>query len=321
MTLVSDELSTHIETLNGEHMMLQTDGTVDEQWAEKHRDEINQYLSQHGRLLLRGLKLKGSKSLGKFLTAVFGEELVEYKYRSTPRTRLRGNVYTSTEYHSDSTINLHNENSYSNSWPLRIGFYCMTAAQMGGETPIADSRLIYRDMPLEIRNEFEAKGVKYVRNYIDIDLKWSEVFQTNNKMEVETFCRENKIEFEWLEGEGLRTSQDVAAVRSHPVTGEKLWFNASHMFHLRGLDETVKQSMLETIALEKLPRNVFFGDGSDIPDEYIDEIFKVYQKHKFKFSWQEGDLLLLDNMLYAHAREPFSGRRKVMVGMTREVRA
>ncbi|MDE1240871.1 TauD/TfdA family dioxygenase [Vibrio aestuarianus] len=321
MTPVCDELSTHLTTLNGEPMMLLTEGSMDAEWAAANREAIEQHLSQHGRLLLRGLTLKGSKSLGKFLTAVFGGELLEYKYRSTPRTRLRGNVYTSTEYHSDSTINLHNENSYANSWPLRIGFYCMNAAEVGGETPIADSRLIYRDMPAAIREEFEAKGLRYVRNYLDIDLKWSEVFQTNSKQDVDAFCQANQIEHQWLDGDGLRTSQNVAAVRRHPITGEKLWFNAAHMFHLRGLDEVVKQSMLASLAPDQLPRNVLFGDGSAIPDHYIDEILKVYQKHKFTFTWQEGDLMLLDNMLYAHAREPFRGHRKVMVGMGKEVRA
>ncbi len=31
--------------------------------------------------------------------------------------------------------------------------------------------------------------------------------------------------------------------------------------------------------------------------------------------WQEGDILLIDNMLAAHARSPFTGPRKVLVAM------
>jgi alpha-ketoglutarate-dependent taurine dioxygenase len=33
------------------------------------------------------------------------------------------------------------------------------------------------------------------------------------------------------------------------------------------------------------------------------------------FDWQQGDVLLQDNMSVAHAREPFSGERVVAVGM------
>jgi len=31
--------------------------------------------------------------------------------------------------------------------------------------------------------------------------------------------------------------------------------------------------------------------------------------------WETGDLLLLDNMLMAHAREPFTGPRSVLVSL------
>jgi alpha-ketoglutarate-dependent taurine dioxygenase len=31
--------------------------------------------------------------------------------------------------------------------------------------------------------------------------------------------------------------------------------------------------------------------------------------------WRQGDILLIDNMLTAHARNPFTGPRKVVVAM------
>ena len=33
------------------------------------------------------------------------------------------------------------------------------------------------------------------------------------------------------------------------------------------------------------------------------------------FKWQEGDFLMLDNMLAAHGRSTFTGKRKVVVAM------
>jgi len=33
------------------------------------------------------------------------------------------------------------------------------------------------------------------------------------------------------------------------------------------------------------------------------------------FPWQRSQVLMLDNMLVAHARQPFVGARKIVVGM------
>ncbi|MNG41197.1 Taurine catabolism dioxygenase TauD, TfdA family [compost metagenome] len=34
-----------------------------------------------------------------------------------------------------------------------------------------------------------------------------------------------------------------------------------------------------------------------------------------RFDWRKGDVILLDNMLAAHARDPFEGPRKIVVAM------
>ena len=69
---------------------------------------------------------------------------------------------------------------------MKIWFHCVTASPEGGETPIADSRAIYRRMPAEIRERF-APGILYVRNYGDFDMPWQQVFNTEGRAEVEAF--------------------------------------------------------------------------------------------------------------------------------------
>ena len=34
-----------------------------------------------------------------------------------------------------------------------------------------------------------------------------------------------------------------------------------------------------------------------------------------RFDWQRGDVVMLDNMLAAHARDPFEGERRIVVAM------
>lgn len=288
-------------------------------WVEKNKDDVESFLSTNGILLIRGLEI-GSEDFGDTLSSLFGGELLSYTYRSTPRTELKNNIYTATEYHPSEVIPQHNENAYSNVWPMRIGFLCVIPASKMGNTPISDSRVAYQEIPEEIREEFERKKIMYVRNYSNVDLPWTEVFQTEDKNVLERYCRANNIEYEWTD-QGLRTKQVNQATIAHPITKEMLWFNQAHLFHASSLDEDLREGLVALMGEENLPRNTYFGDGTPIDEAHLSVIREVYEKTKFSFQWEKNDLLLLDNMLFTHGREPFEGTRQTLVGMACAYRA
>ena len=285
-------------------------------WAPSARAYIAENLLTHGGILFRGFALKTLGEFEQFVRAVSGGDLLEYSYRSTPRTVVGGRIYPSTEYPAAHSIPLHNEMAYSRSWPMKICFHCITPAPQGGETPIADSRAVFERIDAKIKEVFMEKKVLYVRNFgSGIDLPWRNVFQTSDKKEVEAYCHSAGIDFEWKDGDRLRTRQLCQAVAMHPVTGEMVWFNQAHLFHVSSLDAEVNASVRAAFAEDELPRNAYFGDGSRIDPAMLDEIRHVYEEEAIIFPWQEGDILLLDNMLSAHGRTPYSGPRKVVVGM------
>ncbi|MBE9018886.1 TauD/TfdA family dioxygenase [Chroococcidiopsidales cyanobacterium LEGE 13417] len=285
-------------------------------WAKHNREAISTYLLKHGGILFRNFQLNGAADFEQFIQVTSGE-LLPYTYRSTPRSHVSGNIYTSTEYPASQSIPLHNEMSYSRHWCMKIYFYCFENAQQGGETPIADSRRVFARIDPRIREKFQQKQVMYVRNYRkEFDLSWENVFQTSNKSEVENYCHAAGIEVEWLDKDRLRTKQVCQAIATHPKTGEIVWFNQAHLFHVSNLNPSVRVGLLAGFKKEELPRNAYYGDGSPIEDSVLEEIREIYQQEAIIFPWQTGDVLLLDNMLSCHGRMPFVGSRKVLVGMS-----
>jgi alpha-ketoglutarate-dependent taurine dioxygenase len=291
------------------------------EWATSNSSFIETYLLRNGAILFRGFGLSTVEEFEQLIEGVSGP-LLDYSYRSTPRHVVSGRIYSSTEYPAHQSIPLHNENSYTRNWPMKLSFFAQQLADRGGETPIADCRKIYDAISPEIRECFERKGLIYVRNYgTGLDLTWQEVFQTSSKMMVEDYCQRAGMEFEWVGANQLRTRQKGRVVETHPRTGELVWFNQAHLFHVSRLSAEVRDWLLAAYGEQNLPRNVYFADGSPIGPAMLDEITQVYSDHSVVFPWREGDVLMLDNMLTAHGRQPFMGQRKVVVGIAESNRS
>lgn len=281
------------------------------------KEDIEALLLTYGGILFRGF---GIDSVTKFesIASMLAPNLLDYQFRSTPRTKVEGKIYTSTEYPPNRFIQFHNECSYSSSWPTKILFFCVTPSAKGGETALADSRYVYNKIDPNIKNRFEKNGITYVRNYIPgLDLSWREVFQTNERSEVEAYCKENGIDYEWKSGiVELTTKQTTQAILNHHKTDEDVWFNQAHMFHSSVLQPHEKSALLGLIGLpENLPRNVLTGNNQTIDDKDFIAIKAAYESERIEFAWQKADLLLLDNVLMAHSRNPFEGERKIVVAM------
>jgi alpha-ketoglutarate-dependent taurine dioxygenase len=284
-------------------------------WADGHRDWIDHTLDRAGALLFRGF---GIDSVSRFeaLVAATSQGALPYVERSSPRTQVAGGIYTSTDHPPDQEIFLHNEQSYNLTFPRKIYFCCLTAAASGGATPIADVRRVHDRIAEPLRRRFLAQGYLYVRNFGGgLGLPWQAAFQTDDPRQAEDYCRRHAIDWEWREGGRLRTRQARPAIARHPRTGEPCWFNHATFFHVSTLPAALRQRLLAELDLAELPNHTFYGDGSEIEPEVMEQLRDAYRQETRAFAWQPGDVLVLDNMMVAHGREPFSGRRQVIVGM------
>jgi hypothetical protein len=296
--------------------------TIDLQaWCADHRARLLDLRQRHGGILMRGFAIGGADGLREILLAL-GDQPMPYVERSSPRTRVATDVYTSTEYAASQTILPHCENSYANQWPLHVAFYCRVPASQGGETPIADCRGVLGSLDPAIVAEFRTRGIRYVRNFHPgLGLSWHEVFGVQTRGEIEDYCRRWRYGFEWTADQVLRTWRDAPAVVLHPATREPTWFNHAAFFHVSALPPDIAAGLLQRYAPESLPNHTFFGDGGVIDKQIVAAILDAYRANTRAFPWQAEDLLLLDNMLMAHGRAPFVGARSVLVGMSNKIDA
>jgi alpha-ketoglutarate-dependent taurine dioxygenase len=284
-------------------------------WISLNRSFVNDALPKYGAVLFRGFPISDTRAFHGVVESL-GIQTMHYMEGATPRTQLSQGVYTSTEFPADQSIALHNELSYVTTWPMRICFCCLEPATTQGATPIADVRRVLARIPSDVVEEFKQKHWMLLRNFGDgLSLPWQKTFRTDEPAVVEEYCRQNLIDYEWREGDRLRTRQVRPAVAIHPQTGEQVWFNHAAFWHVSSLPAAAREVFNSDFGEQGIPYNTYFGDGSRIADSTIQQLRNAYDAETVAFPWQQGDFLLLDNMLVAHGRQPFTGTRRVIVSM------
>src|SRR5437588_56518 len=168
--------------------------------------------------------------------------------------------------------------------------------------------ILFRGFPLADAPEFEAVAStiagELFGEYGDLPPE-----ETGARATVERACAAAGMSCEWTEL-GLRVRQRARGVCGHPRTGERVFFNQVQLHHVACLDQETRAAMRQLFADEDLPRNVYYGDGTPIPDDVMHRIGEVYEQLCVETPWQQGDLIALDNMLVAYDIRPFPRDRK-----------
>jgi alpha-ketoglutarate-dependent taurine dioxygenase len=284
------------------------------EWAEACREDVEARLLEHGALLFRGFEVDSLSRFERFAATIAGELYGDYG--DLPREEISGKVYGATVYPEDKAILFHNEASHTRFWPLKIFFHCQEASPVGGETNLVDCRDIHDTLDPAVRERFRDRGLIYARCFNPgLDVSWQEYFRTTRREDVESQCRRDGIQCEWVGEDGLRTRQWRPAIARHPQTGAPVFFNQIQLHHTACLDPALRESLSSILAEKNWPRNVFYGDGARIEDDLMREIAALYARRAVAVAWKRGDVLLVDNMLTAHGRSPYQGRRKIAVAM------
>ncbi len=293
-------------------------------WAALERPAVRAFVRDAkltiGAVLFRRLPLAGAADFQRLIDRLSAGRRAAYREPQSPRTRLVDNVFTSTEYPASQTIHPHNENVHCLGWPKTIAFWCREPARTGGATTIASTRRVQERIAPALLEAFAARGVRYARAFgYGFGFGLATVFGTDERDAIDRYCAENRIERAWGEGGKLRTWYDRPAFVVHPDTGERLWCNNVVHLHPASLEPRLYRALRALANDEQMPFRVSFGGGEPIAPEALDALRAAYAQATHRFDWKCGDVLVLDNMLFAHGREPYAGARRVLVSMAEPV--
>ena len=310
-----------VERRPGAPALLRADPGDPLRWAWEARAELRDAVVEHGAVLVRGLALDHAVVAGDVVRGV-GEGLMAEREPFAPRTEYAERLYSTTPWPAHQPMGLHHEGAYCRWFPGLVMFACLRAPDAGGDTLLADTAAVLRDLPAELVRRCERDGWQLVRTYNDdIGATWPEAFGVRDRATVERYCRANAIEFEWRPGGRLRTRQRRAAVQEHPVTGLRCWFNEIAFLSEWASGPEVREYLLEAHGPERLPVTTCFGDGSPVGEDVVALLNRAYAAHTVRVSWQVGDLLLVDNVRTAHGRDAYEGPRELLVALADPVRA
>lgn len=203
------------------------------------------------------------------------------------------------------------------SYPQTIFFYCFVPALEGGQTPLVlSSRVCNRlsnECP-EFIEKLDSLGVIYKRILPDYDdpssaigRSWRSTFNTEVKEEAKNKAKEIGVELEFLDnGDCVSISSVTKAIRNHPTTGERVFFNSVVAAYVGWRDS--RNDPVEAVR---------FGDGSMMNPDQIEIAKKILDEECCDLMWNKGDVAWVDNNAVLHARRSFKGERRIMAALFR----
>jgi hypothetical protein len=242
----------------------------------------------------------------------------------SPRKPVLERVTTSTELEKEHTIPQHHEMAYDAFPPMHVLFYCEKAPPEMGETPCADAREFIKSLSPQIVDNFARKGVTYIRNYTPgMPIKGlEETFEATGREAIQAASAKVHIEVEWVSDTHARAIQRRGGVARHPRTGDRVFFNDASLWHSSNIarmvdvyGEEARKTYDAAAPIDKWV-NSMYGDGSEIDSNDVVEILELYKEKLVPVPYEDGDILIIDNFLASHGRNPFtSDRRRVLASI------
>ncbi|KAL4779068.1 hypothetical protein BJX76DRAFT_365539 [Aspergillus varians] len=292
---------------------------------------LTSLLAKHGTLLFRGLPIHSASDFSAFAHA-FGYKPHEIIGIVVDRPLLAPNVAPANEAPKEVRIYNHNESPQVPHAPEYIFFYSHKAPAKGGETPISSSLELFHRARAEIPEFIDLLAEKGIRSQVTYKVERQYVGgstlrqafgkeivdgddegtkKTKVEEQIERYGRGEFTTFEWTsdqngegDGDGLILTHRLPVIRTQPGTNLPTLFT--------GLAAYYKNTIAANQGSSSGRKNVahqLFGDGTPIPEEYLATLARITDEIRVLHRWQEGDVLVYDNIIAQHGREPWEGEQ------------
>ncbi|KAF1970338.1 Clavaminate synthase-like protein [Bimuria novae-zelandiae CBS 107.79] len=282
-------------------------------------------LALHGTLLFRGLPIHSASDFSKFSYA-FGYSPHEIIGIVVDRPLLAPNIAPANEAPKEVLIYNHNESPQVPHAPEYIFFYCHSAPTKGGETPISSSlELLQRakeEMP-EFIDILAEKGIlskvtykveqqyaggstlkqAFGKDIVDGDNKATRKRKVEEQ--IKRYGRGEHTTWKWTDDdETLTLTHHLPVIRTHPHTNLPTLFTGLAAYYKNFVDDSSPNSSRRNITKQ------LYGNGTPIPEEYLKRLADITDKIRVLHKWEQSDVLVYDNVISQHGRQPWEGKQE-----------
>ena len=275
--------------------------------------DIKKKVDEKGVVILRCSEIDTIEKFAN-VAKLFGNIDVDMSCSAGPRINLGYDIFTSNEAPPDQSIPPHHEMAQCEHPPSYILFYCDTPSPNGGCTPVIDSSHVaahFKEKFPCIYSRLKREGVKYLRQlpaYTDfgspLGKSWKDTYNVSTCEELEKHLYEQKIEWKWLPNDVLQTISQPQTLFKKNLKGDEILFCAAETSFLNISSENKKE--------------LLFGNGDPL-DSNTKKAFEYIGTYafdnSFRVKWEKKDVMIINNFMVMHSRDPFVKPRKICVAL------
>ena len=285
------------------------------EWARGVAGELSKAAFEHGAVLVRGLPMTSPEDFDAIVSAFnFPNFSYADSLSNAYRINFTARVFSANEAPSDITIFLHHEMAQTPIYPSKLFFFCQTAADEGGATPICRSDVLWKRLG-EQRPDFaeacRVRGLKY-SNVMPAEAdessgmgrSWQSTFSVDTRKNAEARLAKLSYSWEWHPNGDLRATTPVLSAVRDLGDGRASFFNQL-IAAFNGWKDTRNDPA----------RAITFGDGTLLDSGDVAAASAIADEVTFDIPWKAGDLALVDNYVAMHGRRNFKGTRRVLASL------